>query len=163
MLPKVVAVIAASWCLCGSVNAQKADTEIGVLTCALEAPHAPNSGPVSDSQVRDALCTFKPKQGSEETYDGTVEGMSLSADARTTMIWVVKTDTVVPSAPGLLQQSYAVDRNALADQGPMIGETNSRISLQSMTDKREGAASATQKPTGYVIIGLKLKLRSAAG
>jgi hypothetical protein len=28
----------------------------------------------------------------------------------------------------------------------MIGDTNSRIVLQSMTDKQEGSASATQRP-----------------
>jgi len=32
-----------------------------------------------------------------------------------------------------------------------------------MTDKREGSASAEPAPTGYVITGLELKLKSASG
>ena len=161
-----VAVIAAFWCLSGPASAQKADVEIGILTCMLEEPsNAPDiTGPVSESQVRDALCIFKPKKGTEESYDGTVQGVSLSPDKRTTAIWIVKTDTLMPSVPGLLQQGYALDRGTSADQlAPLIGETNSRIILQSMTDKQEGSASASQKPppTGYVIIGIQLTLKSA--
>jgi hypothetical protein len=112
------------------------------------------------------VCTFKPKSGTEETYGGQLQGVSLSPDKTTTVIWIVKADTVMPSVPGLLQQSYALDSATPADQlGPLVGETNSRIILQSMTDKREGSASAAQKPapTGYVITGLELKLKSASG
>jgi len=162
-----VTLVAGSWWLCGPAVAQKADVELGVLTCTLEAPSkAAESGPVSESQLRGALCTFKPKQGSEEAYDRSVEGMSLSPDARTTAIWVVKADGVLPSVPGLLQQTYALDRNAPTDQlPPLIGQMNERIVLQSMADKEEGAASATEKrpPTGYVITALQLKLKSASG
>src|SRR6185295_4285642 len=130
-----------------------------VLTCTLEEPSAApaTGGPATASQVRDALCTFKPKKGAEESYAGTVQGVSLSPDKRMTAIWMVKADSVMPLTPGLLQQSYSVDRGTPADQlAPMIGETNSRIVLQSMADKQEGSASETRKlpPSGYVITGI---------
>ena len=116
--------------------------------------------------MRDALCTFKPKKGAEESYAGTVQGVSLSPDKRMTAIWMVKADSVMPLTPGLLQQSYSVDRGTPADQlAPMIGETNSRIVLQSMADKQEGSASETRKlpPSGYVITGLQLTLKATSG
>jgi hypothetical protein len=47
----------------------------------------------------------------------------------------------------------------------MIGEPNADIALHSMSDKNEGSASATEKPapTGFVILSLELKLKSASG
>jgi uncharacterized protein DUF992 len=163
-----VAWIAAIWWVCSPAIAQKADVEIGVLTCALEEPSKVPStaAPSVENQVRDAICTFKPKSGAEETYAGIVQGVSLSPDKTTAVLWVVKADTVMPSAPGLLQQNYAPDSSTPADQlPPLVGETNSRIILQTMADKSEGSASATQKspPTGYVIVGLQLKLKSTSG
>ena len=168
MSSKNLAWIAAIAWACSPAVAQKVDVEIGVLTCTLEEPSkAPNTAaPSVDSQVREAICTFKPKSGAEETYAGIVQGVSLSPDKTKAVIWTVKADTVMPSVPGLLQQNYAPDRATPADQlPPMIGETNSRIILQSMTDTREDSASATQKPppAGYVIIGLQLKLKSTSG
>jgi hypothetical protein len=147
---------------------QKGDAEIGVLTCSLEEPaSAPAIGaPAAESHVRDAICTFKPTSGSEETYVGVVQGVTISADKKSTVIWRVKADVTTSVVPAMLQQSYAIDNATPADQlAPMIGESNSRIVLQSLTDKQEGSASAAQKPapSGYVIIGLQLKLRSAAG
>jgi hypothetical protein len=108
----LVVAVATFWWLCGPAIGQEADVELGVLTCTLEEPSkAPaTSGPVAETQVRDALCTFKPKKGAEESYAGTVQGVSLSPDKRTTAIWIVKADSVMPSAPGLLQQSYSLDR-----------------------------------------------------
>ena len=148
-------------------HAQKGDVEVGVLTCSLEEPSTPGTaGPATESQVRDAICIFKPKSGSEETYVGIIQGVIISADKKPTVIWRVKSDVATSVVPGMLQQSYAIDNATPADQlPPMIGESNSRIVLQSLTDKQEGSASAAQKPapSGYVIIGLQLKLRSAAG
>jgi len=160
--------MAAVWWLCGPAVAQKADVEIGVLTCTLEEPStAPGTAaPSVESAERQAICTFKPKSGPEETYAGIVQGVSLSPDKTTAMIWVVKADTVMPSTPGLLQQNYAPDSSTPADQlPPLVGQTNSRITLQTLADKTEGSASATQKPppAGYVIIGLQLKLKSTSG
>ena len=129
--------------------AQKGDVEIGVLTCSLEEPaSAPaTGGPATESRVRDVVCTFKPKNGSEETYVGTVQGVAISADKKSTLIWRVKADPDTSILPGVLQQSYAIDNATPADQlAPMVGEDNSRIVLQSLADKQEGSASAAQKP-----------------
>jgi hypothetical protein len=153
---------------CGpSAVAEKADVEIGVLTCALgELGAAPPSDAPSGAQTRDALCTFKPKTGAEETYAGKVQGVSISADQKAALIWVVKSKTGAKVEPGLLQQSFASDRKTPADQKPpMIGEPNADIALHSMSDKTEGSASATEKPapTGFVILSLELTLKSASG
>jgi hypothetical protein len=150
-------------CCAPSAVAEKADVEIGVLTCALgELGAAPPSG----AQTRDALCTFKPKSGAEETYAGKVQGVSISADQKAALIWVVKSTTGAKVEPGLLQQSFTSDPKTPADQKPpMIGEPNADIALHSMSDKNEGSASATEKPapTGFVILSLELKLKSASG
>ena len=161
-----VAVAVIAWCATSAV-AQKADVEIGVLTCALgELGAAPPSDAPSGAQTRDALCTFKPKSGAEETYAAKVQGVSISADQKAALIWVVKSATGATIEPGLLQQSFMSDPKKPADQKPpMIGEPNTDIVLHSMSDKIEGSASATQKspPTGFVILSIELQLKSASG
>jgi Protein of unknown function (DUF992) len=160
----VVAVIA---CCAPSAVAEKVDLEIGVLTCALgDLGEAPPSDAPTGAQTRDALCTFKPKSGAEETYAAKVQGVSISADQKAALIWVVKSATGATIQPGLLQQSFTTDPKTPADQKPpMIGEPNTDIALHSMSDKTEGSASATQKPapTGFVILSIELKLKSASG
>jgi hypothetical protein len=79
---------------------------------------------------------------------------------------VVKSTSGAAIEPGLLQQNYTTDPKTPTDQSPpMIGETNSHIALHSMADKTEGSATATEKrtPTGFVILGLELKLKSTSG
>lgn len=64
-----------------SAASEYADVEIGVLTCSLaEAGDAPASGAPSQERTRDALCAFKAKTGEEETYAGSVQGVSIPAD-----------------------------------------------------------------------------------
>ena len=148
--------------------AEQADVEIGVLTCALAEPPeaAPSNAPTAGGQKREGLCTFKPKKGAEETYAGTFEGVSISTDRTRTVIWVVKTVSGVATlGPGVLEQSYATDPAKATDQmASLIGETNSAIALHSMSDKSEGSASAPTKPapTGFVILGVTLKLKSSS-
>ena len=148
--------------------AEQADVELGVLTCALAEPPeaAPSNAPTSGGQKREGLCTFKPKKGAEETYAGTFEGVSISADRTRTVIWVVKTISGVATlGPGVLEQSYATDPAKATDQmTSLIGETNSAIALHSMSDKSEGSASVPTKPgpTGFVILGVTLKLKSSS-
>jgi hypothetical protein len=154
-------------CCAASAAAQKADVEIGILTCALGEPGAaPPRDATSGAQTRDALCIFKPKSGAEETYAAKVQGVSISTDPKAALIWVVKSATGAKVEPGLLQQSFTSDPKTPADQKPpMIGEPNADIALHSMSDKNEGSASATQKPapTGFVILSVELKLKSASG
>ena len=129
-------------------HAQKGDVEVGVLTCSLEEPSTPGTaGPATESQVRDAICTFKPKSGSEETYVGIVQGVIISADKKPTVIWRVKADVATSVVPGMLQQSYAIDNATPADQlPPMIGESNSRIVLQSLSTNKKAARAQLKNP-----------------
>jgi hypothetical protein len=162
-----VVAVALTTCWAFSAVAEQVDVEIGVLTCTLgEHGEAPASNAPSGGQTRDALCTFKAKSGPEETYAGRFQGVSISTDQNGALIWRVKSASGAAVEPGLLQQSYASDPTKPADQmPPLIGEANSDIALHSMADKSEGSASATEKPapTGFVILGVELKLKSTSG
>lgn len=161
-----LAAVAMVACWACSAVAEKEDVEIGVLICTLGEPdEALVNNASSGRQTRDALCTFKPKNTSEEAYAGKVEGVSLSADQKGALIWMVKSSSGSAVRPGLLQQSYATDPKKPADQmPPMIGEANSDIAFHTMADKIEGSANATVKPapTGFVILSAELKLKSAS-
>ena len=97
---KRLAWIAAIWWVCSPAIAQKADVEIGILTCTLDEPSkAPDTtAPNIESQVREAVCTFKPKSGAEETYAGIVQGVSLTPEKTKAVIWIVKADRDALSA-----------------------------------------------------------------
>ena len=159
-----LSVAAAVWA-CSAAIAQTATDEVGVLTCTLaEAGDAPGSD--TGGQIRDALCSFQPRKGAVETYIGKIRGFSLSPDATTTVIWLVKAPTGTSLDVGFLEQTYATDPKASAEQmAPLIGEKDASIVLQSKSDKQEGSASAPQKasPTGFVITGVGLKLKSTSG
>jgi hypothetical protein len=148
--------------------AQRADVEIGTLTCTLaEAGDAPASeAAAAAGQTRDAVCSFRPRTGGEEIYAGLMQGVSLSPDRKGAVIWLVKGAPGVSLSVGLLEQTFAADPKTASDTtGPMIGEANADIALHSMADKAEGSASAAEKPrpTGFVITGVELKLKSAVG
>jgi hypothetical protein len=51
------------------------------------------------------LCTFQPQEGVQETYIGTAYGVSISADAQATFIWVVRSPSEPTDKPGQLQQT----------------------------------------------------------
>ena len=162
-----LAAVTLTTCLKCMAVAQSANVEIGVLTCVLGEPaDAPSGDAETGGQTRDALCTFQPGAGADEEYIGKVQGVSMSADQRGTLIWSVKSASaeVVPS--GALQQTYANDPSQSADQKPpLIGQANPDIVLHSMADASEGSASATEKPapTAFLILGVELKLKSASG
>ena len=162
-----LAAVTLTTCLTCMAVAQSANVEIGVLTCVLGEPaDAPSGDAETGGQTRDALCTFQPGAGADEEYIGKVQGVSMSADQKGALIWSVKSASgkVVPS--GALQQTYAKDPTQSADQKPpLIGQANPDIVLHSMADASEGSASATEKPapTGFIILGVELKLKSASG
>ena len=147
--------------------AQSANVEIGVLTCVLGEPaDAPTGDPQTGGQTRDALCSFKPKNGADEEYVGKVQGVRMSADQRGALIWSVKSAPGAAVQPGVLQQNHANDPSQSAEQKPpLVGQGNPDIVLHSMADTSEGSASATEKPapTGFVILAVELKLKSASG
>jgi hypothetical protein len=118
-------------------------------------------------QERDLLCVFKLRSGTEETYAGTLQVVSLAAVYKGTLLWLVKipSDPAAP-APGLLQQTYAPDAKAPADQIPaLVGNANSDIVLQSMGDTNQGSVDAPEKSVAgdFAILGVELKLKSTAG
>jgi hypothetical protein len=142
-------------------------TEVGILTCTLGDPAEALAGdPPTGAQTRNALCTFKAKGAPEETYSATIQGVSFSASSKPAVIWVVKAAPGALIEAGLLEQSFRSDRKTPADQiPPLFGESNTDIALHSMLDKSEGSAGAAQKPapTGFVILSVELKLKSASG
>ena len=143
---------------------QRAEIDVGVLSCTLEqAQNESDNAAAATGATRDALCTFRARTGLEESYVGLVEGVTLSADHIATAMWVVKGTTEVQLAPGILQQNYVVEQGKQADQlAPLLGTTNPNLVLHAMTDAKEGSASESQKPrpTGYIIIGIQLKLKA---
>ena len=137
----LMAGVAATWQTNVAV-AVKVDTELGTLSCNLAAPEAAMASATTstESQVRDAVCLFKARNGSEEVYVGTVQGVSLSPDKTTALIWAVKGEVDTTLAPGLLQQSYVVDQSIPADQvSPLIGETRSNVSCSRWQTSPRGA------------------------
>ncbi len=153
-------------CSAWAAAAHNAD-EVGKLTCTLGDPAEASGGEQpTGPQTRNALCTFKPKEGPEETYSATIQGVSFSAEPRAAFIWVVKTAAGAMVEAGLLEQSFTSHRKTPADQKPpLIGQPNAGIALHSMSDKSEGSAGAADKPapTGFVILSVELKLESASG
>ena len=152
-------------CSAWAAAADNAD-EIGKLTCTLGDPaEAPAGDQPTGPQTRSALFTFKPKQAPEETYSATIQGVSFSAGSKAAVIWVVKTAPGIQIEAGLLEQSFTGDRKMADQMPPLIGQPNAGIALHSMLDKSEGSAGATEKPapTGFVILSVELKLKSASG
>ena len=163
----LAALALATTCWVCSAIADQADVEIGLLTCTLaESGETSASATPSQEGARDALCTFIEKSGAEETYIARAQGVSISADQKAALIWLVRSTSGAELEPGALQQIFATDSKTQADQKPpLIGERNAEISLHSMSDRVEGSTSATEKlaPVGFVILSLELKLRSASG
>jgi hypothetical protein len=161
-----LAALAATICWASAALADDASMEIGVLTCALGEPGQTAAGEgAAEERTRDALCTFRTRTGVEETYLGSVQGVSISTDRRETLIWVVRTASGV-AEPGALQQVFVTDTKRPADQkSPLIGEGNADIALYSMADESEGSASAADRPapTGFVILRVEFKLQSTSG
>jgi hypothetical protein len=141
-------------------------THLGFLTCSLavasDVQDANTPGPLR--QTRDMLCAFKPSdEGPEETYSGTFQ--SISQDQRdvdnAVMIWKVKGARSMLGTPGLLQQLYSIDTGAAPGRAtPLVGETNSSVMLEAMTEDRDGQSNAEQKPMASIIsvlVALRLK------
>jgi hypothetical protein len=142
-------------------TAVQAKAEIGFLACTLSEPTAGER-----ATTRDALCTFKMRNGAQETYVGKVQAVNLSARDQVTLVWRVRVPPVTPVAPGFLEQRYAADPRTPANHLPdLVGQANSAIILQSMTDKMEGSASVKERsPAGRVgVLGIELDLKSTTG
>ena len=93
--------------------------------------------------------------------------MLFAAEYKSALLWLAKVQSAATApAPGLLQQSYAPDAKAPAEQIPaLIGDANSDIVLQLMRDDSNGDVGAPEKPAvgDFAILGVELKLKSTAG
>jgi Protein of unknown function (DUF992) len=144
---------------------ERADADVGVLTCTLAEP-TPEPVSAGGGQPRKVLCAFKPTTGPEETYAGAIQAFSPEGVQFKVLIWRVKLTPGAKVEPGLLQQAYAADQATPSGQTPvMIGAANSSIVLHSMADREEGSASRTDKApnTDFIVLSIELKLLSAQG
>ena len=147
---------------------QKMAVEVGVLACSLSEVGPVETGRTGvEVQERDMLCVFTLRSGTEETYTGKVLGVSLAREHNRTLLWFVDAPSnAAPPAPGLLQQSYALDAKAPADQiAALIGDANSEVVLRWMGDGTKASVGASEKSPAadLVILGVELKLNSTAG
>jgi len=143
----------------------KLTVDVGVLSCGFSGAGPVEAGGADiAAQVRDMLCFFKLRSGTEETYSGKLLSVSLG-EHNETLLWLGKAPfTETAPAPGLLQKSYAPDARPPQDQASaLVGEANAAIILQSMADNSEKGTSAPGKsPAGvFVILGLELTLHSS--
>jgi hypothetical protein len=131
--------------------------EIGLLQCSVLEPVEPESGGAA-GQTRRVSCAFRPKNGAEETYVGKVQVANRSLGWKGTLLWSVNAPPESLAVPGLLRQSYAADPRTPAGQIPrMIGEQNSGVVLQTMSDVKEGSSSAGS------VLGVQLDLTATIG
>jgi hypothetical protein len=144
---------------------QSALTHLGFLTCSLavasNAADVDAPGPLR--QTREMLCAFKPGgDGPEETYSGTFQGINQAQrDSESpVMIWSVKGTSSMLGTPGFLQQLYTIDVGAAPGRiTPLVGETNSSVMLEAMTEDRDQHSSAHKQPMATSIL-VALRLRS---
>jgi hypothetical protein len=139
-------------------------THLGFLTCSLavasNAPDANAPGPLR--QTREMLCAFKPgDDGPEETYSGTFQ--SIGQDQRraedAVMMWNVKGTSSMLGTPGFLQQLYSIDTGAAPGRAtPLVGETNSSVMLEAMTEAGDQHNGADKQPIAIsILVALRLK------
>ena len=137
-------------------------THLGVLTCSLAvASNAPdvNAVPGPLRQTREMLCAFKPGGDSpEETYSGTFQSIGQDQrDARSpVMIWNVKGTSSMLGTPGFLQQLYSIDAGAAPGRvTPLVGESNSSVMLEAMTEGGDQYGGAPMSIS--ILVALRLK------
>lgn len=150
------------------VAAQDRTLEIGALTCVLGEPSSAPPGEVSTGggETREVLCRFQPKNGADEEYAGTVEGLSVSApDHKRTLIWLVRQASEAPLQPGISSRATKATSPDASNKPPLVGRSNPQIFLHTMTDAGEGSATVSEKPppTGFIVVALVLELKSASG
>lgn len=164
MRAKSLVALVAAGCAWSSATALQ-NVEIGHLACTVAEPVDVGKGDAGiAAQARHVLCAFRPKSGVEETYTGIAQLVNLSGSEKRTLLWSVKAASATPAPPGFLQQRYAADPKAPTGQIPdLIGEVNSGIVLQSMHDRKEGSAAEKSPPAAFTVLGVELKLKSAAG
>ena len=81
------------------------------------------------------------------------------------VLWSVRAPAGTRHTPGFLQQSYNADAATTAGQVPqLIGSRDGAISLNTMADTQEGAASKEKRdPLDFVIADIDLVLKTSSG
>jgi hypothetical protein len=148
-----------------SASALEARVDIGLLICGL-GEGAEGGGDAVTREPNKMPCVFRPSNnGPEEVYAGafqTIGNQELSHDRA--MIWVVtsKAPPAKQRSTGLLQQLYSADRSAPPPhQPPLIGETNSEIVLQTLTDPQAPNGADKRSDAEAIIVLVALKLLSS--
>jgi len=114
--------------LATATRAEKARTNLGVLTCTLMTPAKDTSQKMT--------CGFKPTgTGAEEKYTGTIResGKELPT-GKVVLIWVVLGPAHGNVRVGILAQRYAKSTNAFGQPPTLVGETNPNIVLEFQTN-----------------------------
>jgi hypothetical protein len=140
--------------------------QVGLLACALGEQASSRTDDPAGTATRQALCTFKAKNGAQEKYVGNVQLVQPLATHKVTLLWRVRVAPAISAAPGFLEQNYAADSRKLANRVlDLVGETNSRVVLQSMADRKEGSARAKKRSPreGVTVLRVELKLKSTTG
>jgi Protein of unknown function (DUF992) len=142
--------------------------ELGVLSCTLGHAIDPQMSDqtAAASEAREMLCLFTPaRNGPDEAYAGALRSINAgkTLPGSVALLWKVRAPVGTRTSPGLLEQSYSGDPATPPGQlAPLIGERNGNITLHTMSEKEEGAASKEQRPLPrFVPTTIELKLRSA--
>jgi len=147
-----------------TATAAQERVELGLLACTLaEQSSSETDGSAAGAQ---ALCTFKPKNGAQESYLGNIQLVKPLAMGKVTLLWRVKVPAATTGGPGFLEQKYAADPKTPASQIPdLVGEPNSSVVLQSMADRKVGSAGAKEGSSadGIAVLRVELKLKSTTG
>jgi Protein of unknown function (DUF992) len=115
-------------CLATAALAQEARSNIGTLTCTLDAVEA---------QARIMSCGFKPTgSGGEGRYTGTIRGDAQGPEGKRVLVWTVIGPANMKISPGVLSQRFAQDVRAKGPPSNLVGEVDSSIVLQSETNNR---------------------------
>ena len=165
MLKRWLPVITALALAYSSASAQEVRIDMGHLICGLgEGAEAESGGDAVTRETNKMLCVFRPSNsGPEEVYAGafqTISSQELSHNRA--MIWVVKASPATQPSAGLLQQLYSADRSAPPPHPPpLVGETNSEIVLQTLTDPQPPNGADKHSDAEAIIVLVALKLLSS--
>jgi hypothetical protein len=133
---------------------------VGQVTCSIMGAAAAEPG---IAQAREVSCQFRPGlSGAEETYVGTLQGAGqVEALFKTGVIMLLVKQTGSSAAtPGMLQQTYSADASTRAGHAtPLIGDTNSAVTLQPMIERAPG--EATKQATDALLVRVELKLQAS--
>lgn len=111
----------------GAAPAEKARTNIGVLTCTLVK--------AADTRPGEMTCGFKPTgRGQEEKFTGYIRGTRPEGRGKLVLVWAVLGSASGKVSGGQLAQKY-IRASAGAGQPPLwVGTRNKEIALQFETN-----------------------------